>query len=533
MQRKKLAFSATLTSLPALATAQVTGGSGEITSVFEILSQTLGLDVANPYNSLAVLATLSIMSLSTYIILKQGAIKLDIADTVLPSRNGGRNLLAVMSVLITLTIFGTGAAAGLIQGFQAMFILGFTFILLGGTVFVIMGGTGGVLGGGSYMAGKTAKATTQGIKEGSEALSEASEILSTAEKEAKDGADKGNEAEEEDAASKIQDALGVINDVLIQAEGGLESKREELNDAINKVEDALKHEENEEQALGFVDLRFKRANIFLKLAADQAEDAGTGGLDLLNGEGVYYFSDEDYEGLRISRFQGLSGKGKINPKTKAPDDIYGLAGVREDMASIQGSLEAMAQPLKVEEHDLHDAFDELMDVSASAMGYHKLLKELDELLSEAERDDEMLEQLAESRRWEQLYREADHELDEEQQLEQKKEKVVGEIETLKETLENAHELLERHLKADDEMVQFLREKLEPEDDEIKQSLERLDEAVKGSDHESDYDEYIGKISNMVHDIREILEMIEDEDVSEDEAERQVIGELEEYLYSES
>ena len=547
MQRKILYLLTSVSAVSSPTVAQVTGGSGQVTSIFGTLSQLLGINVANPYNALAMLVTLGVMSLSVYIVLKVGVRKLDIEDVVLPSgghNGGGRNILALMSVLITLSIFGTGAAAGLIQGFQAMFALGFLFMIIGLGVFIVIGGTGGLFGGGSYMIGKTSKASMEGIKEGSEALDEAKEMLGTAEKEAQDGADGGpsnkspfddTEDEEEDAANRIQEALGIMNDVLVQTDEGLESKRNELNVAINEVEEALEIEGTEDEYFGQIDQRFKRANIFLNLAAQKADDQGPGGLDLLNGEGVYskLMDSNAFDDLRIGKLQGIEGRGKKGDTDLPAGDIYGLSGVREDMANILGQLQTMKGPLETEEHELHDALDKLMDVSASTKGYTQLLEELDELLSEAERDDEMLEKLAESRRWEQLYKEADHELDEEKQLEQKKGKIVGEVDALKERLEKAHDLLQKHLQLDDQMISFIRDEIEHEDRKTAESLKTLDKAVQGSPNQEAYDNYIGDVSDMVHDIEALLEMIEDEDVSEEEADRKVIEDLEQYLYSDS
>ncbi|WP_414837866.1 hypothetical protein ACK3SF_00470 [Candidatus Nanosalina sp. VS9-1] len=527
MKRKILALSGFLTSITASASAQVTGGSGEITSVFAILGQVLGIDIGNPYSALALLATLGIMSLSTYIVLKEAFKKMDMLDTVLPGsgRNGGgRNILALLSVLITLTIFGTGAAAGIIQGFQAIFLLGFVFMMIGGGVFIMIGGSGMILGGGSKAMGKFSKDAAEGISEGMEAVGEIDDILGTAEREAQDGAENNDEEEEEEAAERIERALELMNEVLVNTAGDLDSKRNEVTDAVGKVEEAIGLEEDEFEQLGYIDQRFKRANIFLHEASQVVESSGPGGSDLLNGEGAFNLTDDWSDQISIGALQGIEGLHKNSPGMSA-SDLYGLAGVREDFEKINQSLDMMTEELSEEEGDMAEAFQELVDAVEAAVGYHEILQDLGELLDEAERDDEMLEQLAQSRDWRRLYNEADHEEDEERQLENRKAEITGEEDALRSELNSAVNLLKKHLQEDDRIIQEIRNELENDERSIEDALSTLSGELEGTGYES----ALGELDNMLASIEARIERIEDEDINEEQREREVIQQAQQHL----
>lgn len=531
MNRKILAISGAITSISASASAQITGGSGDITSVFTIISEVLGINVGDPYNALAVLATLAIMSISAYIALKILFDKAGKLDLVLPQagrNSGGRNILAILSVAITLSIFGTGAAAGIIQGFQSMFLLGFVFLMIAVGVFVLFGGTGLIVGGGSYVGGKSMKATADGIKEGSEALDEAGEILSTAEKEAEDGADKGNEEEEEDAARKIQDALETMNEVLVMTGSELEKDREEVNDAIEKVKDAIGLKQDEHEKIGYIDQRFKRANIFLHEAADILPDRGPGGSDLLNGEGNYNLVDSWRDEISIGAVQGIEGKHKAGPSI-SPDQIYGLSGVKEDFDKIKQALDYISEEIEEEEGEIAEAFEELMDAAEAAAGFHKVLMKLKNLLDEAERDDDLLEELAQQRNWKRLYDEADEEESEEKQLENRKAKITGEENALRNQLREALNLLNRHLQEDEAVIQEISGELEHEDRDIAESIVKLSNEVG----DEGYEDLIGDLNSLIGSIETRIERIEDEDTSEDQREKEVIEKIQERLESDA
>lgn len=184
------------------ASAQITG-SGNFQSIPGLFSDIFGINVSDPYNALGLLATFSVMWVSTYVIFKVSIKKLDgdtgrrgnggFADSLGLTSEEDTNLLAILTLLITLTVLGTGAFYGLLRGWQAMILFAFVFMLLAGTIFILIGGTGLLFGGGSYMAGKTAKSMMEGVKE----VKEASEMIER-EEETVEKIEKGTDEEEDD-----------------------------------------------------------------------------------------------------------------------------------------------------------------------------------------------------------------------------------------------------------------------------------------------------------------------------------------------
>ena len=538
MNRKILAFSGILTSITASASAQISGGSGEVTSVFAIISEVLGINVQDPYNAIAVLATLGVMSLSTYIVLKVGAKKLDIQDSVLPgggthSSGGGRNLLALMSVAITLTIFGTGAAAGLIQGFQSIFLLGFVFMILGGLTFVIIGGAGGIFGGGSYVTGKTMKATAEGIKEGSEALDKADTLLRGAEEEAQDGAESGDSDEEEESVERIEEAERLLNQVLSRCANDLERDEQILRDAINEVKETIGYAEDEEEKLGHIDQRFERAAMFMEKAAQEASDtADAGGNilvdDLLNGKNDFHLDGEIEPGLEIGMGTGIEGM--YHEDTTTAGRLYGLLDVREDLEKVADSLNLVRNEIGTEEAEMSDEFEELYNATENALGFHRLLKQVQELLDEAQNDEELLEQLAENQHFKRLYEEADEAEDMHDKLQNRKNKIENEVmPNLMNEIENAVDLLEKHLSVTDEEIQYITDVLEDDERDLEQAVQDIRGAVPAVVSDTTVLDFIDEINGLITNIETQVEDIEENEEMEDQKERQLIQEIEEYM----
>lgn len=450
MGKKSLALALSAVSTVPFTVAQVAGGSGNIQGILPLITEILGIDVSNPYNAIGILATLGIMNVSVYVILKIGFRKLELLDVVMPGSghsSGGRNILAILSTLVTISIFGTGAAAGLIAGFQSMFLLGFTFLLIGAGVFIIVGGTGGVLGGGSYMAGKSAKATTKGIKEGAEALDEAGELLQTAESEEREGRERGESGdrdteheEEADAEQKLNRVLQILDYVEGDFQEVLEENKNRINDAINDLEEAEEDEEVEEKAEVDIEKRIGRVDIFLEMAVEKIDESG--GMDeaaLINGTRPYDFGGIDYGGA------------------------YGLEAGREDLEMIEKRLNQIVSNIKEEEGFIGEGLQELLEAAQEVVAMHEYTYELKQLLKEAEEDTEFMEKLAQDDQFKDLYSDArDAETHEKEDLEPKMNKIEEEEEQLFEALKKADKLVEKHLSLNSYVIQLLENKVSKE-----------------------------------------------------------------------
>ncbi|MFB6116379.1 MAG: hypothetical protein ABEK10_02595, partial [Candidatus Nanosalina sp.] len=116
------------------ASAQITGGYGGTRSVTGMISHLLGIDIYQPYQVLGITATVGVLWVSTYVIFKVGIKKIDeglnnkssgIAGALGVDDDNSRNLLAVLTLLIVLTMIGTGAFMGMIRGWQSLILLAF------------------------------------------------------------------------------------------------------------------------------------------------------------------------------------------------------------------------------------------------------------------------------------------------------------------------------------------------------------------------------------------------------------------------
>lgn len=541
MKRKALAISAFLTSITASASAQVTGGSGQITSVFEIISEILGINVQNPYNALAVLATLGIMSLSTYIILKVGAKKLDIEDTVLPGsgRSGeGRNILALLSVLITLTIFGTGAASGLINGFQGMILLGFVIMMFALGAFVLIGGVGGFFGGGSYMLGKSSKAAMDGIKEGNEAYQEAKDMIETAENDIQDGADNGDEGKEEKAAEEIQQALKRLNDIQQISSTQLEEDRKRVKDAMQKVREELELEEDEYEKSVDVDHRIKRAEKFMGLAEGQSGWSGSASnpnihKGLILGKDLTGGKFADYNQASAVASETSSG---VKGVKLASGSFYGLQSVYDDLNKARKELQLITKDVQQENNDQQKAFDELLSAVKILREVHEHIVEVQDLLDTAEREDQQLEEIAQNNNWKHLYGMADQEVDEEHSLEQGEERLEQEEQKIRSEMEKAMKMINKHLKEDEQVIDVLRDALN-NDTKLEELVEnnilpKFDTvSAKDSNMWSNGDARAGLegVANLVEGLENILDTLENQDELEEKRDREFIDDINQYL----
>ena len=167
----KSLFTGFLLVLP-VSSAQITSGGSA--SISGLMTDLLGLNFSEPYVTLGFAATFGLMWASVYVIFKVGVKKIDSGyggrrsnpfGDALGLTGDSRNLLAVLTLLITLSMVGTGAFTGLIQGWQSLIILAFSFMLLAGLAFVLLGGSGAVVGGTAYVTGKSAKVASEGVQE--------------------------------------------------------------------------------------------------------------------------------------------------------------------------------------------------------------------------------------------------------------------------------------------------------------------------------------------------------------------------------
>jgi len=236
------------------ASAQITGSGYygyNTASIPELFAQIFGISVSNPYQLIGILATFSVMWVSAYVIFKVSLQYLDtelsddgydkpFQDAVGLTSEDDTNILALLTLLITLTIIGTAGFAGLINGWQSMILLAFTFMLLAGTIFVVIGGVGGTVAGSAYIAGKSGQGIAAGINETKEALNRVErheDNIEVEEDEEEEEIDEGREDEADEEAHHTAEELEEVIRILSDAEDELnELLEEEVDELENDIE---------------------------------------------------------------------------------------------------------------------------------------------------------------------------------------------------------------------------------------------------------------------------------------------------------
>ena len=246
-----ISFLSALVAFTAAGSAQITsGGYGGTNSITGMISHLLGIDIYEPYNILGITATVGVLWVATYVIFKVGIKRIDegldndgrrssgLAGALGVDDEESRNLLAVLTLLIVLTMIGTGAFMGVIRGWQSLIILAFSFALLAGLIFVLIGGTGGVIGGTAYVTGKSAKVTAQGVNEVQEAVNQIGTLeneVENQEETEEDDIDHGDEEEADEEAEITAEELEAIVNMINNVE-------DEIDDLIEDLEDELQED---------------------------------------------------------------------------------------------------------------------------------------------------------------------------------------------------------------------------------------------------------------------------------------------------
>ena len=236
------------------ASAQITGSGYygyNTASIPELFAQIFGISVSNPYQLIGILATFSVMWASAYVIFK---VALQYLDTELSddgynkpfqsavglTNEDDSNILALLTLLITLTVVGTAGFTGLIRGWQSMILLAFTFMLLAGVIFILIGGVGGTVAGSAYIAGKSGQGIAKGINETKEALDNVEtreRQIEEEEEREEDEIDEGRDDEADEDAHHTAEELEEVIRILSDAEDELnELLDEEIDELENDIE---------------------------------------------------------------------------------------------------------------------------------------------------------------------------------------------------------------------------------------------------------------------------------------------------------
>ncbi|WP_414837305.1 hypothetical protein ACK3SF_03495 [Candidatus Nanosalina sp. VS9-1] len=412
------------------ASAQITGGGfGSTASIPALLSELLGINIGNPTELIGLLATFGLMWLSAYLIFKIAIGKLDegldgrngFADAFGIARSEDRNILAVLTLLVTLSVIGTGAFYGLIRGWQSMILLAFTFMIIAGLMFVLIGGTGFILGGGGYLLGKSAKSVARGVKEASEEVEkirgeedEVEELEESIDREEDDArrkeegdtdssTDTGSrgasevERELEDIANRLERVIQLIEDIENRIEGSISTELENLKNDLQALKELLRALGVQEGHEGFENLR----NVVerLEISRDELEEllslneasgeAEARFRDIINSAGALPVTEEELDLLE----QYLNELERLKNQVS---DLEANNRIYSELQDLIEGLEAEIGHAVDEEKDLQELIDHLessRNRRKIAEEYEYEINQLKELKKELERIRDMDERL--------------------------------------------------------------------------------------------------------------------------------------------
>lgn len=299
MDKKLSALSASIAVYIPSAAAQST----DFVGIIPLLSDVLGLELSDPTNAIGVAATVGLMTAIIYGVLKLGAERLEIADSLTGGDGygeGGRNILAIVSVLIVLSTAGAGLfdqLAPLYSNLGLVLLTAIGAVGLIGAVFLLLGGVPGAAafggGAGAKLAGEGAAAGAEGYTEAKSTLkekkaerkkrkAEAEKRMQEIEDEAdqirediQDGSE-GDTDSEREAAELEEDVINKIKSILNNL--NLENDVKLAEKALNDVEDELQMEKDIGPKIGYASARINRALAYLEVfKEDIIDNIDTGG----------------------------------------------------------------------------------------------------------------------------------------------------------------------------------------------------------------------------------------------------------------
>ncbi|MFB6241963.1 MAG: hypothetical protein ABEJ36_04125 [Candidatus Nanosalina sp.] len=466
MRAKISSLIALLLGLTSLASAQVTETG--FVGIIPLITQILGIR-ANLFSVLGFVATYGVINLFVYmffkIVARTASEKTDyISSRDLFGGSDGRNLIAILSVLFTLSgVFGAGAA-GIINGFQSLIVLTILLGLLVGFAMVFLGGGGAALGSVPFAGGLGARALGKGTKEGAKQVGgdraakwigeKGSQAVKKA-KERAEGAWKDARSDNyTDAEKEFEQAVETLENLVPGLGEELENLDEEIQTAKEELEDAMGDEREEYEKLEDLGTRIKRIREFLQSLAE------SGFLDTEDGD--YIILPDSQSPDRIDEFFS----GDMNPGvTGASYDVdmpstYGVAAIQDDIESIQKDLKIVQGDFEEESGEVIDAVKKFDDTVAKAAKSRVLLKKIINVLNELEEGTEEFESIEEKEKLQELHNRTESVISEEAKIED----IVSELEDyesdIKSKVEEVLEETEEFLQYDEAEIQDLRDELD-------------------------------------------------------------------------
>ena len=493
------------------ASAQISGGTGQFTGILPLITQILGIDVGNPYNLLGVTATFGILSLINYILLKKAFMKMDMLDVVnlgggRHSGGEGRNILAILSVLMTLSIVGTGAFMGIISGFRGLILLLFAFMLFGGIATLLSGGTMLGIGGIAWTSGKGAKAMSDGIEQGAEAfdgsmphnlMNSVQSGMGSAWEDIKQSKQEFYNERYEGAINDVEEAEQIIERLEKELKQGEDEISHELDEDIQRVRHMIEEESEEEDAVEDIHKRTERIGKVLGAWEEEIE----------NGK-VQSPGDYMDNGILLGSAEGVPAG-------------YDLGNLEDDVRSVlKKDLSVINEDISEEESELQKELSNLEGTLKASKKITGWIKQLKEFLEQIDEEGEEMEKLGENRNFKQLFQEAEEVEEEDAQLDDRIKYLEQEMEKIEEKQEEAIELLEEHYQYGEQEIENLKNDITLEgrvEDILGKIAEELGKSdrFKNMDGSQDVFHAFTNIESQVNEIEEILQKEIDEKSQEE------------------
>jgi chromosome segregation ATPase len=417
--------------------------------------------------------------------LNHAFMKLDMLDLVNVSggaSSGGRNILAILAPLMTLSIIGTGAFLGILQNFQALMALMLLFILIGGFLAITGSGVFLTASGVGYAGGK-AKQTYDNVFDGG-AYGSIDDYIDRAKaetSEARNRAERGNRSEahdeEADAEELVQEALNLVEQIEEEVQNNEESINKEIETAIDKIDEASNLEKESESYEQEIEKRINRINRYFH-----------------NREGIIPRLNKVHKPVEPRQRESSRGFKPLSEldspeeklgKGEPPFDIidlddgnYGLTGVKEDVDYIRRYIKKISSDLKESDAKLDDGLTDLVDAAKKGVQTHEGLRNLSEKLEELKRVSGAEEKMAKKAKFKDLYDEAiDEEKQETDVLEPRMEKLEEQDEELLQSLRKARNRINDHIKYDKKIVKRIEEESR-EEGNIESELQSLIKSMR-------------------------------------------------------
>lgn len=489
---KKTFYLSILTIFTSLVAAQdgIDFGGGGVAedSMLGLISEIIGVQISSPVQFIGVASSVAIFGVFWYIILKVGTEKIGIKDTLTPGRNGGKNIIAIMAALITLSAFGSGYVGQLIGQWQDLVVFTWAGGILVALVYALVGGIKfSATGLGSISASNKLEKAKVKKKE-----ADAEEKLKEAENRLKEARKEDEQGMPEDAVRDIERALARLQEGDADIEQIIEADIQELRSALSEIKDELNVERDEiedEKRMQQV-LEDMKSRVEAALAVDGTEEG-------------------PFERAYRSRLG-------FNERSDG--------SIEEDLEALVKLLQDVESDEKRAREEIEDEVQRLERAANELMQSVKLVRQMENILSNSEAE------------WEHLAErmgETDEIHVEEGQLEQLEAK-KDEIEELEREavrlLEETRELLSQQVKVTQEELEILQRELKEENMLADKMLNLIPKM----------ETQLGSENNLVREMQAIAEKINDEvmpeverldkmDEQELEMEKNVASEIDQVL----